>query len=281
MKKSIRVKFKYIQISFILLSAIMIILISQIPEKSESNNKIAHISFDDIYEVLIDITENENVYESIFDNEFLSSLKSMNEHYGAKFTLYVYDSYPEKGFDIREVPSKYKQEFIQNSDWLKFGFHSITPTTSFDDLTSIIEFEESFTRVNNEIKRFAGDESITDVLRLNYFRASSEKVEYLYKQGVSGLLCSDDERISYDLSEAQYKKLKQEERISYNGITYFNTDCRFDGKRFITYEMLKLRDNEILVLFAHEWALGEKGLNRIETAVKWLEKNNYEFSFLE
>ena len=45
--------------------------------------------------------------------------------------------------------------------------------------------------------------------------------------------------------------------------------------------MMKLRDNEVLVLFAHEWALENNGLDRIETAIKWLSNNNYKFSFLE
>lgn len=256
-------------------------LILQLPEKSEANGKTAHVSFDDVYVVLKDITENENSYESVFDNKFLGALKKMNDEYGAKFTLYIYDTYSENGFDLSEVSSKYKEEFIKNSNWLKFGYHTIEPTTSFDHLTSIDEFEESFIKVNNEIKRFAGEASVTNVLRLNYFRANSEKIEYLFRQGISGLLCSDDDRISYDLSDVQHKKLKQQEKISYNGMTYYNTDFRFDNKRFIIYEMLKLRDQEIFVLFAHEWALGNKGMDRIETAVKWLVKNNYEFSFLE
>lgn len=282
MNKSMRDKLKFVLIpSIILLSVITLILVSQFPSKSESNSKIAHISFDDIYEVLVDITVNENKYESIFDNALLGSLKEMNEKYGAKFTLYIYDTYPENNYDIRDVSSKYREEFMENSNWLKFGYHTIEPTTSFDELTNIDEFDKSFTRVNDEITRFAGEESIANVLRLNYFRANAEKIDYLSSRGISGLLCADDDRVSYNLSEDQHRELKLDEKISYNGITYYNTDFRFDGKRFITNEMMKVRDQEILVLFAHEWALGNKGLDRVETAVKWLVKNNYEFSFLE
>lgn len=282
MNKSMKKSFKYTLILCIIISIVgSVIIVAQFPIQSESNSKIAHISFDDVYEVLMDITANENNYDSVFDNEFLGSLKEMNKQYGAKFTLYVYDIYPENNYDIRDTSSKYKEEFEKNSNWLKFGYHTIEPKTSFDNLTSIGEFEESYIRVNNEIERFAGKESIADVLRLNYFRANAEKVEYLSDQGVSGLLCSDDDRISYDLTEELHKEVKTEDKTSYNDMTYYNTDFRFDGKRFITYEMMKLRDEKTLVLFAHEWALGEKGLDRIETAVKWLDKNNYEFSFLE
>lgn len=282
MNRALRKSYKYILISLIIIATLSsLVLIARFPAQSESNCKTAHISFDDIYEVLMDITENENIYESVFDNEFLKILKNMNEDYGAKFALYIYDSNPKNSFDVRKVSSKYREEFITNSNWLKFGYHSIEPTTSFDHLTSINEFKESFIRVNNEIKRFAGEESITTVLRLNYFRASPDKIEYLFNQGVSGLLCSDDDRISYDLSKEQHEELKLEEKILYNGMTYYNTDFRFDGKKFILYEMMKLRDNEVLVLFAHEWALENNGLDRIETAIKWLSNNNYKFSFLE
>lgn len=244
-------------------------------------SKKVHISFDDVYEVLIDITENENKYESVFENEFLKALQSMTINYGAKFVLYIFDSYFEKNFDIRKVTGKFQAELTKNANWLKFGYHSIEPTAFFDDSTSTEEFKESFTRVNKEIKRFAGEDSLSRVLRLHYFRANKEMVNYLISQGVKGLLCSDDDRISYDLSEDKHRELKEQDKIIFAGMTYYNTDFRFDGKSFIHYQMHKLRDKEILVLFTHEWALGRKGLQKIETAVKWLAKNNYEFSFLE
>lgn len=254
---------------------------TQYPPKVHLNEKLVHISFDDVYEVLKDITDNENEYENVFDNKFLGTLKKMNDNYGAKFTLNLYERYPEKGWDIAKTSVKYKGEFIENSGWLKFCFHSIEPTTSFDDETSIDEFERSFEKVNNAIENFASKESIAKVLRLNYFKGNAEKIKYLSEQGVIGLLCSDDDRISYDLSGEQHKELKAKEQLQLNNMTYYDTDFRFDGKRMITHDMMKLRDQEILVLFAHEWALGRRGLNRMETAVKWLVKNDYEISFLE
>ncbi|MFV0440455.1 MAG: hypothetical protein ACK5LV_04095 [Lachnospirales bacterium] len=91
----------------------------------------------------------------------------------------------------------------------------------------------------------------------------------------------DDERLSYDLQENQQVKLNSEGKIISNGMTYYKTDYRFDDKTFIRLDMMKQRDDEVLVLFAHEWALGSNGSAKIETAIKWLVNNNYEFSFLD
>ena len=48
-------------------------------------SKLMHISFDDVYECLYDITVNE--YNSAFENTMLADLKKLHEEYGAVFTL--------------------------------------------------------------------------------------------------------------------------------------------------------------------------------------------------
>lgn len=61
MNRSLKKSIKYILIPIIILvSLISLMLILQFPEKSEANGKTAHVSFDDVYVVLKDITENEN-----------------------------------------------------------------------------------------------------------------------------------------------------------------------------------------------------------------------------
>lgn len=45
--------------------------------------RIMHISFDDVYECLYDITVNE--YNSAFENPMLADLKKLHEEYGAVF----------------------------------------------------------------------------------------------------------------------------------------------------------------------------------------------------
>ena len=280
MKKMIVLSRKIFICFIIIFIGIFLCIYFSLPSSINSNNKIAHLSFDDVYEVLIDITENEDKYNSIFDNNFLRSLKIMHDNYGAKFVLYIYDKYPEKNYDITKVSTKYKLEFQNNSNWLKFGYHTIEPDTRFDKSFDLKELIESYKRVNDAILNFAGVRS-TNVIRLNYFSGKTEVINFLSRKGVFALLCADDKRASYSLSENQNNKLLEQDYIVHQGMRYIKTDFRFDGKKLIIYEMLKLRDNEIMVLFAHEWALGPKDLDKIYKAVKWLYKNGYKFSFLE
>lgn len=240
-------------------------------------NKIAHVSFDDVCDVLLDITRNENIYSSIFNNLFLSQLKDMHEKFSAKFVLFIYEKNAPKEYDIAKVTKNFKQEFEDNSDWLRFGYHSIEPTTLFDHSVDIAEFERSYIKTNKIITESLGKNVTT--LRLHRFKADAAKVAYLYKSGVRGLLCADDDRGSYDLTDDKVHDLRSNEFVEFNGITYFKTDLRFDKKLFIFFDMWKLRNRDFLVLFAHEWAF-KKDLNLIRGGVKWLNNNGYKFSFL-
>lgn len=264
----------------IVLLSVIVKTIKEIPPNNNSLDKIAHVSFDDVYEVLIDITEKANYYDSVFENSFLGALKAMHDEYNAKFTLYVYERVPVKGYDISEVTRKFRQELSDNSDWLRFGYHSIEPTTSFNAGVNLDEFITSFNKVNAMIRCFAGENAVSSILRLNYFQGSPEIIRYLKDNGVTGLLCADDDRISYDLTKEQYSELKGNEFIEKDGMFYYNTDFRFDGKKFTTYEMLKLRNQEVLVVFMHEWALGGRGLDKLKMGIAWLYKNGYRFSLL-
>ena len=135
--------------------------------------------------------------------------------------------------------------------------------------------------MKDAIGRFAGEACFSNVLRLNYFRGDDDKVAFLASQGITALLCADDDRASYNLPETQNLLLQKNDYIVYQDMKYFKTDLRLDRIRFITYELLQLRDQETVVIFAHEWALVDIGFDRIESAVRWLVRNGYAFSYLE
>jgi len=84
--------------------------------------KEIHISVDDTIYIFKDLTENQEKYNSIFENETLSFLKKCNEQYGAKFSMYCFAEYGD--MKLSECTGAYKQEFIENKDWLNFGFHA-------------------------------------------------------------------------------------------------------------------------------------------------------------
>lgn len=279
-----KIKSQYKNVIFILLYAVIIAFEcskTKLLLDSAFEYKKVHISFDDVFVVLQDLQVNQDHYDSVFDNPLLKRLKDMHHENGAMFTFYVYEKNQDFNYDISRMTSKFRDEFKTNSNWLKFGFHSIEPSTSFDSSLSIEEFIESYNRVHNEIIRFAGEESVAKVLRLNYFRGSDDKIDYLSSQGITGLLCADDDRISYNLSDVMQNELKVNGALHYNGMNYYNTSLRLDKLDNVVNDLTKIMEEETLILFAHEWALSDDKLNQLELALKWLVKNKYTFTFLE
>ena len=63
MNRALRKSYKYILISLIIIATLSsLVLIARFPAQSESNCKTAHISFDDIYEVLMDVNATLKLY---------------------------------------------------------------------------------------------------------------------------------------------------------------------------------------------------------------------------
>ncbi len=97
---------------------------------------------------------------SAFDHFYLKGLKEINKKYGTKFTLNAFYENAHHGFELKDMPDIWKSEFIDNSDWLKFSFHSRSefPDRIYAEATAE-EFGRDWDMVQNEIVRFAGEES--------------------------------------------------------------------------------------------------------------------------
>ena len=99
--------------------------------------------------------------KSAFDHFYLKGLKNIHDKYGLKVTLncFYYNDH-DKSFSLDQMPDIWKQEFIDNSHWLKFSFHA---KSEFPDRpyleSSPKEFGKDWDMVQNEIERFAGKES--------------------------------------------------------------------------------------------------------------------------
>src|SRR5690606_29399357 len=92
---------------------------------NDVRKNIVHISIDDVHTVFRDLTENQQVYRSIFDQPFLGKLKEFHDKYGAVFSLYCFlKSEPNKpDWDLERSTGKWAKEFAEHGKWLKFGIH--------------------------------------------------------------------------------------------------------------------------------------------------------------
>lgn len=223
------------------------------------HGKKVHLSFDDCYMCLRDISVDSTKHISIFDNSFLGELRSMHESTGAKFTLYIYEQ--ADGFNIKNVPAKFISELRENSEWLKIGYHAKNPTLTKDSIAEYSVFSESFTAVDSALisKSIGGGKTTT--LRLHFYFATPKETVFLKDKGITRLLSADDDRISYSLSEYENNILKEKEEITKNGITYVTTDLRVERDNLFA-GLWKNRNDTEFVIFTHEWAYN-KGI------VKW------------
>lgn len=268
-----------------------------VPECSFSTHKVAHISFDDVVLVLKELRNEADRYESIFDCRFLRDLRDLHNDYGAKFSLYIFEHSTD--FNIAEMPLKFKKEFKANASWLKFGFHATDP--AWPEKTDLRKFDLSFSSVLKAICEFADSSSISPIIRLHYYYATDSMVSIMERTGkVKGLLCADDERNSYNLSQQENYWLQKHFFVG-KSLKYFKTNLRYENVWCMDYSLALLQNRDTLVFFTHEWAylpqtprqwlsrrIGERDLSfnwrtrcKLRKSIKWLKEHKYKFEFLE
>lgn len=119
------------------------------------------ISLDDNIWFLQNLTENKDVYKSMFEDPYLAFIKSIHDKYGSKFHVNIYYETPRHGgFNLTQMTDKYKDEWKANSDWLRLSFHANAdrPDRPYWHAT----YEQAYfemERVHKEILRFAGEEA--------------------------------------------------------------------------------------------------------------------------
>lgn len=261
---------------FIILLAAIIVAIC-ITVKLLDTPKSANISIDDATIIFNDITCNN--YDSIFDNPILKKVKYLHDQYGITVTLYTFGEMGTYG--IWQMPTSYKKEFHENSNWLKIGFHSPTEKNPEEEEITLDDFKTAFKRTESAISKFAGDDVIAHVLRLHYWYATEEMVEYLKSEGVTALLCSDGNETSYDLPEEQQEKMNysRDGVVEYD-LIYYKTDIRLENEADIIDTLQNRKKDHVIVIFTHAEAF-EDNYGKLQRAVEWLYENHYTFSSLE
>lgn len=142
-------------------------------------------SVDDNIRFLEDLAKGE--YASVFDHPYLKMYKGLHEKYGTKVQLNLF--YTMNGFDLSMMTDKYKDEWIKNSDWLRFSFHSRSDAPPFPYRDSDYdEVYEDCRAVHREIRRFAGEECLSYFITVHYCQASPEAIRALRDCGIKGMV---------------------------------------------------------------------------------------------
>ena len=221
-------------------------------------HKPVHVSIDDVEICLRDLQDNDEQYLSVFQQPFLSNLRRLHQQTGAKFTLYTYEC--SGNYHVSKIPKRFIHEIRENADWLRFGFHAKEPEFIKDSVTRLEYFKEAYASLESSKLVVCGGGN----LRLHYYYATPEEVAFLKEKGVKVLLSADDDRISYSLPQNINKLLLQKENIIYNGMTYERTDIRIEKTWCPIIDLLKNRNDEMIVVFTHEWAQQQQKVNRLK-----------------
>lgn len=86
--------------------------------------KYLHFSLDDVQNICYNL----QTYDkgTIFSDSTLSALKQWHDKYGIVVSLYIQGNFT--------INSKYAQELIENSEWLKWGYHGNTEKSHKTDM---------------------------------------------------------------------------------------------------------------------------------------------------
>lgn len=235
--------------------------------------KFCHLSIDDVTKCFRYLSNHSNEVHTIFDEPFLGYLRYLHQRYHCRFTLYAY--LQDGDFNLKDVPNKWKEEFVENSEWLKIGYHSVSRKPVGGG--NIDSFETDYTKFEKAVKKFAGDIVLAKYLRLDFFQAEQEWIDFLRERGIKVLLSADDKRISYSLPEQENHILIEEGAINYHGMHYLRSDIRIERKSGMSRILQKSRNALPLVIFTHEWALGRKNRMILELFLMLLKKMKYKY----
>ena len=216
---------------------------------------LLHMSIDDVNASLRRITS--NCYNSIYEDKFFCYLRFLHSLFGLKVSLYVYAH--DREWLLADVLERYKQEFEDASEWLKFGFHAVSDEQKENN--HIANFEDAFIETGKQIERFAGKKSITTILRLHYWFYPRPYLEVLRNHGVQTIL------------------IKEGQQIESMGLNQWVTNIRIeqDTMRQIFCKISHHENNQPLVVFTHEWALNRKNKIKLTMTVALLRLKGYKF----
>lgn len=146
------------------------------------------VTVDDTADLLAELVRRPDRYPSLFDHPILAFARDLHRRYGAVFTFFLfYQGTTYAQFDLSQMSDRYRDEWAQNADWLRLGFHAraMLPTSPYVHAGAEQALDE-FTAVRDQALRFAGPQSWDPLLRSHYWSGSREAVRAWHRAGTWG-----------------------------------------------------------------------------------------------
>lgn len=256
----------------------------------KNSNKFFHFSLDDFKDAIADIVTNANTYNSIFDNSTFAKLREWHLKFGITVSLYVQRT-------MSDIPAKFKNGFIDNKDWMKFGYHGNGESWKTATYENGKQWWNDF--VNGIMKSIGNYDIIDRVPRNDYFKGTLESCrgERDANCGCLGFLGCDDwsynkeaRETNYYLSDEQSTYLDARDRYydSETQLCIFKTDFRLEQiqQRWSNVNgclnYYNSADGSMqafdMIVFSHEWNF-MRFASDAERIFAWALDKGYRFDF--
>lgn len=242
----------------------------------------------------------QNKPKSIFDNLYLAILKRMNEKYNTKFSVNCFFETPEGDFNLTQMPEDWKQQFLDNADWLKLTWHAYNefPDRPYQ-YASAEKIIADLDLVQGEIHRFAGEDTWAMPTIIHWGEILPSTLPKLYKRGIrvlSGYFSKSSERydVSFGLDEPRCSFLEHNRLLVHypSNVVFSRIACVVNTTKIedivpkLKREIGSPENAEVIDLLTHEqyfWPFYRNFIpdheQRLDTAIKFLTDNGYEPAF--
>jgi hypothetical protein len=248
--------------------------------------------------VFKDIAKNADRYNSIFDNPYLSIMKQAHDTYGTKIHLNIF--YQTDGFNLSQMPDKYKDEWKANAGWLELSFSALADEPGRPYIEAgYDQVKHDCDLVKGEIMRFAGKEVMSEETTLHYGEATVEGCRALKDSGykvLAGYFNVDDNKspVSYYLTVEQRRHIKKrfiwkdnKEGLIFARLSLVVNTVKLEEIVPYLDEVKKTYNPGLIDLMIHEHYFQPDYVRyqpdykeKVMTAIKWAVDNEYKPGFL-
>lgn len=154
---------------------------------NKGSRKRFRFSVDDNIEFLKDLGLNADRYASLFDHWYPAFWREMHQAYGAKIHINIY--YQTDGFDLTQMPEKWKEEWQENASWLHLSFHALQdqPGRPYRHAT-YVQIAHDYDLVCGHIRRFAGNEVLSNTTTIHWAECPKAAIAALRDRGIENLI---------------------------------------------------------------------------------------------
>ena len=195
-------------------------------------------------------------FSTIFEHPYLALYKRLHEKYGLKVQLNLF--YEMDGFDLSMMTDRYRDEWLEISDWLKMSFHSRKENVKPYQTSGFDEVREDCGIVHDEIERFASPESLAKTTTLHYCLATHDGIAALRGCGVCGLVGlygnHTSPKASYQNTPDECAVLRNGQLVVSDGMTYAAIDVVLNSytRAEILEQLMYMTDRDHVHVMIHE-----------------------------